>query len=439
MKIFLIQSYLGRREKPVYPVGLAYLSASLKGHEVQGYDPNVSADPYGELTARLKGFQPDIVGISLRNLDTTQYRDPFVYLQTLQPTLDVITRSAPGAKRIIGGAGFSIYAPGIMQRYPDLDFGVLLEAESSFPALLRNLDHPDNVPGVYFRENGELRLSAPAVLPDFEDLPSPDWDLFDFAPYKGQLDTIGVQAKRGCALKCAYCTYYYLNGCRYRLRSPQKVVAEIVELIEKYQIDHFIFLDSIFNIPEKHAREICEELIRRKVNVPWTGWFNEKAFNEDFYRLAKEAGCRYFSFSPDAYSDRSLKLLRKNLTVKDIRRVYKLAKREKDAFFGYNFFVNPPGQTYADFVRLMFFWLRVKITLHGHLYGFGLGNIRVEPDSEMFRIACEDGVLTPDTDLLAVSSDELRRLFYTNPKTPLIDRAFKLYGWLAKLKHRLRP
>ncbi|MBU0517719.1 cobalamin-dependent protein [bacterium] len=438
MKILLIQSYLGRYEKPVYPVGLAYLGACLQDHDVQGFDPNVANDPYGELIERIKHFNPDVVGLSLRNLDTTQYRDPFVYMQTLQPTLDLVKEHAPEAIRIIGGAGFSIYADGMMRRFPDLQYGLLLEAEESFPALLKSLDRPETVPGVFYRTNGEVKLSAPAVLPDFNAINSPRWDLFDAAPYRGQLDTIGVQAKRGCGLKCAYCTYYFLNGCHYRLRNPEKVVAEIVDLIDNHKIDHFIFLDSVFNIPEDHAREVCHELIRQKVKVPWTGWYNEAAFSEDFFKLAKEAGCKYFSFSPDAYSDRSLKLLRKNLKVEDIHRVFELAKREKDSFFGYNFFVNPPGQTYFDFFRLMVFWLKVRFALKGRLYGFGLGNIRVEPDSEMFRIACEDGLLNEDTDLLAETSDELKALFYTNPKTPLINTFFKLYGSLANLKRRLR-
>jgi putative variant cofactor biosynthesis B12-binding/radical SAM domain protein 1 len=438
VKIFLIQSYLGRPEKPIYPLGLAYLGAVLTDHELEAFDPNVSTDPYGELSKRLEEFDPDIVGISLRNLDTTQYRDPFVYLSSLQPTLDIIRSKAGKARIIIGGSGFSIYAQGIMERFPELDCGVLLEAEESFPALLRNPSAPSEIPGILYRKNGEVKLSGPPELPDFDSLPSPRWDVIDPAPYLGQLDTIGIQAKRGCGLKCAYCTYYFLNGSHYRLRNPEKIVTEIEELTGRFNIDHFIFVDSVFNIPRQHAVEVCEELIRQKVKVTWTGWYNERQFDEEIFKLAREAGCRYFSFSPDAYSDASLKLLQKNLRVTDIQRVYEIAQREPGVSFGYNFFVNPPGQTYADFLRLMAFWLRVRLTLRGRLYGFGLGNIRVEPDTEILRIAIEEGVIGEDEDLLAETGEELSRLFYTNPGTPLINTAFKVFGLMAKIKHRIR-
>jgi anaerobic magnesium-protoporphyrin IX monomethyl ester cyclase len=439
LKVFILQSYLGRSEKPIFPLGLAYLAANLKEHELECFDPNVSADPYGELAHRLKKFQPDVVGISLRNVDTTQYRDPFVYLNTLQPTLDLIESCAPTARRVIGGAGFSIYAHGIMERFPSIDFGVLLEGEESFPALLKNIEDPKRVSGIYYRTDNQVLLSGPPSLPDFDTLLSPKWDIVEIEPYKGQLDTFGVQAKRGCGLKCAYCTYFFLNGAYYRLRSPEKVVEEIAQAVRELNLDHFIFVDSIFNIPVQHARDICEELIRRKINVPWTAWYNDREFDADFMSLAKNAGCRYYSFSPDAYSDRSLKLLQKNLRVEDIDKVLELGKRDSELHFGFNFFVNPPGQTYWDFMRLLFFWMRVRFELRGRLYGFGMGNIRIEPDTEILRIAVEEGVVAENTELLALTSDELAVLFYTNPSTPLVNHFFKLYGFAAKIKHTIRP
>jgi anaerobic magnesium-protoporphyrin IX monomethyl ester cyclase len=428
---------LGRHEKPIYPLGLAYLAATLGQHEVKAFDPNTSSDPYGELAHQLRQFEPDVVGIALRNIDSTNYIDSFVYLNTLQPTLDIIGKESPNAKKIIGGAGFSMYAAKIMKKFHSIDFGLLLEAEESFPALLEDLNHPEKIGGVYYRFNGEVVLSGPAQLPDFDALPSPKWDVVDLSPYKGQIDSIGIQAKRGCGLKCAYCNYCYLNGAHYRLRNPEKIGNEISRLIKDYQIDHFIFVDSIFNIPAAHAEEICKELIRQKVQVPWTAWYNERVFTEDFYKLTHEAGCRYYSFSPDAYSEKSLKLLHKNLTMADIQGVYELACRESGAYFGFNFFVNPPGQTYVDFIKLMIFYVKVRVKLHDKFYGLSLNNIRVEPDSEMFDIAIKDGHIRADVDLLVETTEELRKLFYTNPKTPLIDHAFRLFAFAANLKHRL--
>jgi radical SAM superfamily enzyme YgiQ (UPF0313 family) len=437
LKIFLLQSYLGRPEKPIYPIGLAYLGSCLKDHELQAYDPNISSRPYGELAERLRSFAPDVVGISLRNIDTTQYRDPYLYTSTLRPTLDVILKNAPRARCIIGGSGFSIYAPSIMERYPEFDFGVMLEAEESLPALISDLSNPQAVPGIFYRSNGQVLLSGPPKLPDFDALPPPQWDVVDIRPYASQMDAFGIQAKRGCGLRCAYCTYYFLNGAHYRLRSPAKLAEEIAALRANFKIDTFMFVDSVFNIPQQHAEEICRELMRVKIDIPWSAWYNERLFSADFYKLAREAGCKHFSFSPDAFSNKSLEMLKKNLRVKDIMKVYDIARQSQDATFGWNFFVNPPGQTYGDFLRLMLFWLKTRIFLRGKLYGFGLGNIRVEPDTEMYRLAVAQGVIPGDADLLPETEDELRRLFYTNPETPLVNTLFKSYALLAAIKRRV--
>ncbi len=437
MKILLVQAYLGRREKLVYPLGLAYLGAMLRDHEVRILDLNVFDNPYGALAERLRDFQPDVVGLSQRNVDNTQFRDPFVYVPTLRPTLETIIQHAPKARRIIGGSGFSIFARDFMLRFPEIEMGVLLEAEESFPELLADLDHPENATGVLFRRDGEIVQSSPPRLLDFNALPTPRWDLIDAEPYKGQVDAIGIQSKRGCILKCAYCTYSFLNGAYYRLRDPQKIVADIAELKRLFDIDRFMFVDSIFNIPEAHAVAICEEIIRQKLNVPWSAWFNERAFSEDFYKLAREAGCKYFSFSPDGFSEKTLKILQKNSRVEDIYKVYEIAKKSNGAEFGFNFFINPPGQTYKDFFRLMIFWQKARYHLRDKQYGFGLTNIRIEPDTAIYRLALEQGVIRQDTNLLPETQEELHALFYTNPDTPLIDLMFRGIEIIAKLKRRI--
>jgi radical SAM superfamily enzyme YgiQ (UPF0313 family) len=439
MKIFLLQSYLGRLEKPMYPLGLAYLAACLNDHEVRALDMNVVSDPYGELGRQLKSFQPEVVGLSLRNIDTTQQRDPFVYLSTLIPTLQAIRANAPQARCVIGGSGFSIYAQALMEQFPDIDLGVFLEAEVSFPALLKDLDHPEAVPGVYFRSHGRVIFSGQSLIPDFGALPSPRWDIVDLEPYKKEYDLIGVQAKRGCGLRCAYCTYYFLNGSHYRLRDPEKIAAEIIELNRRFKVEQFMFVDSVFNIPADHAEKICREFIRQKVNVPWTAWYNERILTDDFYKLAYEAGCRHFIFSPDAFSDRSLKLLKKNLRVKDILKVYEMARQQNGARFAFNFFANPPGQTYRDFFKLMWFWLKVRFTLREKLYYFGLNNIRIEPDTEIYRMAVEEGVIASDVNMLPLTSQELLPLFYSNPGTPLIRAYFRMFDGLMRMKKLIKP
>jgi anaerobic magnesium-protoporphyrin IX monomethyl ester cyclase len=191
MKIFLVQAYLGRREAPIFPLGLAYLASNLINHDVKVFDPNVADDPYGELAKQVKGFNPEVIGISLRNIDTTQYGDPYYYFKTVQPTIDLLKGINQKATLVIGGSAFSIFAEKIMERIPEIDFGVYLDGEESFPELLDNLKSPEAVKGIYYRENGMVKFTGYRQTTDFIWSLKPKWDLFELYRYNGP-ESMGV-------------------------------------------------------------------------------------------------------------------------------------------------------------------------------------------------------------------------------------------------------
>ena len=127
MRILLIQSYLGRKEKPLLPLGLAYVATNLNGHEVSIVDPNIVNSPFDSIRKKLTDFDPEVIGISLRNIDTTLYKDRFYYYKNLVSTVEYIKRIVPDALIVIGGAAFSLYAEEIMRQNPKIDYGIHLE------------------------------------------------------------------------------------------------------------------------------------------------------------------------------------------------------------------------------------------------------------------------------------------------------------------------
>ncbi len=148
MKVLLCQSYLGVRsgEPLVFPLGLSYLASLVKEkHELHCWDPNVSENPMRELPGIITKINPDVVGISLRNIDSVfsfnkrSYYSPFVSM------IRIIRENAPSCKLVVGGTGFSIFAEEIMNKNPDVDLGIVSEGECSFAELLENLDHPERV------------------------------------------------------------------------------------------------------------------------------------------------------------------------------------------------------------------------------------------------------------------------------------------------------
>ena len=128
----------------VYPIGLAYLAAHLDGHEVEIFDINLHKDDaYEQLGARLSRFQPEVVGISLRNMKVGM---PHLHTDDFEPqqqTIQFIKEHLPDIKVVAGGTAFSLYAEAMMRRVPGIDIGVWGEAEHRFPELLECLDAPE--------------------------------------------------------------------------------------------------------------------------------------------------------------------------------------------------------------------------------------------------------------------------------------------------------
>jgi radical SAM superfamily enzyme YgiQ (UPF0313 family) len=414
-------------------------------------------NPHGALRARLLDFEPEIIGVSFRNIDTTKERDPFNYYRAFVEDIRLINRIRPHAKLIVGGPAFSLFAQTIMERHPEIDFGIYLEGEDAFPQLLANLENPGTVAGILFRMGDHVTSTGQRSPIDFRSFPVPRHDILPVERYRDSFRfQMGVQTKRGCALRCAYCSYPYLEGSAQRNRSPKSVVDEIAHLVDTYNIRDFMFVDGVFNIPQEHAADICSEIIRRGLEIRWWAYFNERPITEEFIALARQAGCDTLSYSPDAYGPRALEMLDKNITRQDIRKAYNLARRMEGIKVGFNFFYNPPGQTLRDLLALLLFYLKAKIRLRRKLRGLSLSSIRIEPHTPLYSMAISQGVITPETDLhtplysmaisqgvitpetdlLPIETESLSKLFYANPSTRYMTKTMKLVlavmRWLRK-------
>ncbi|MDD5677956.1 MAG: cobalamin-dependent protein [Kiritimatiellae bacterium] len=434
MKVLLVQSHLGRREgwPPVFPLGLCYLAAALPTHTVRILDLNLWSPAEADIRLRqeLLRFAPDIVGLSIRNIDTTQWSDRFYYFKTVPLAVRLIRETAPGAKLVLGGPGFSMFAGSIMARVPEADIGVAFEGEETFPELLANLEHPEHVRGLYLRRAGEVYFTGNRPLPDFAALPFPrrEMPVIDLAPYiTGDGSNLGVQSKRGCVLTCAYCSYPFLSGSCLRLRDPRQVVDEI-EYLQSLKVTRFSFVDNLFNIPPAHAQAICEELIRRRLKVVWSAWFEIGQTTQELVDLARKAGCAHIGFSPDAAFGAGLARLHKGITTKDIDRSIQVVRRSPGLRAGYNFFLLP-DMSWAELWQTWRYFLKIPWLLRGRGRVFGLGWIRVEPDTEILRMATAEGVIRPDAELLPEDEVKLAGLFYRRGAglgVALITAAFDL-------------
>lgn len=405
MRILLVQAFTALDMELVYPIGLAYLAAHLDDHDVRIFDLNLHAGgkPEAALEAELRAFEPDCVGISLRNIKVAR---PGSHEDDLAPqarTIELVRRVCPDALLVAGGTAFSLYAEELMRRLPAIDLGLWGEGELRFPELLRKRERPWEVPGVWYRDPA-IRYSGPPPSLDFRTLRHPRRDLVPHAPYAASsFVSVGVQTKRGCALHCVHCSDTYLLGHAIRKRSASDVADEIEEVIAQ-GVRQLFFCDQIFNIPASHAIDICKEIVARKLDIRWSAWFNEhrKTLPDELMVWLRRAGCGLLSFSPDHVDDRMLKRLDKNFRHSDMVYTYQVAKRF-DMDVEYSFFLNSPGEDARSLLAILRFLAEAKWHLGPNLRMFTLlmmQPIRLYPHTRLAEMAREAGIIAPDDPLV---------------------------------------
>lgn len=403
MKVLLCQSYLGIRsgEPLVFPLGLSYLASLVKEkHELHCWDPNVSENPMRELPGIIAKINPDVVGVSLRNIDSVFSFNKRSYYLPFVAMIRVIRENAPSSKIVIGGTGFSIFAEEIMNKNPAVDVGIVSEGECSFAELLENLDHPERVKSLFVRKEGKLLFTGKRDWASFDNLPFPSRDLFDLEKYKKYPYSVGVQPKRGCVFGCVFCSIRLIWGCSLRLRPPEKVVDEIEMLANDFGVQSFSFAESVFNFPLSYSRKLCKEIDKRKLGIKWTAAFNPAFINRPFVEEAVKAGCDLFSFSPDGASNNSMRLLGKDFNVDSVEKTIALAKKIDGFNVGYSFLYDLPDYNGEHVLGLLRLVSKMTASLGSKLRFLSFSKMRIFPHTLLYETALNHGKIGKDTDLL---------------------------------------
>jgi len=194
---------------------------------------------------------------------------------------------------------------------------------------------------------------------ELDTLQFPAWDLFPIANYwslhfaHGPLSSkryLPILTSRGCPYPCGFCVVPATNNQKWRSRSAKNVVDEIEYFGKTLGVYEFHLEDLDPTISDDRVREICREIIKRKLKVIWkiaAGTKVETMRDEVTIDLMAKAGCRYISISPETGSPRLLKLMRKpfnlNHAVRLVRRMNKVGIRSQACFvLGY------PGENEED-------------------------------------------------------------------------------------------
>ncbi|HZW04760.1 MAG TPA: radical SAM protein [Anaerolineaceae bacterium] len=362
MRVLIVSS----NSLPAAPSGPAYVAGAVRqaGHTVEIFESLHAADLQQALADRLQAFQPDVVGLSIR-LVHGDVQDPAAPFGTryldLRPRVREIAaliRQNSPAPIVLGGPGFGYYARDWLETL-DLDCGICGEGEVAFPLLLERLaggGEPADVPGCITRRAGGFRVVPPQRVEDLDSQALPAYDLVDWERCAAHQVLPAIFTKRGCAFDCTFCPYGKLEGQRYRLKSPERVLAEVEHSLQHTPARKLMFCDNSFNVPRSHAVLLCRAFIDRGVDFQWgTGDLKPIGVTDEFCRLMRDSGCFYANLSVESASEAMLRRMKRGYSATQVRESLEALSRS-GLPFGASLMFGAPGETpdtIAETLRLM--------------------------------------------------------------------------------------
>jgi hypothetical protein len=296
MRILLIatnrhQRLMSRMNARPAPIGLAYIAGYLdpQRHEIEVLDLMFSDDYLEETEAKIREFQPDLVGLSLRNLDNSSYMDSEWWLPSTKSVVDRV-RSVTEAPIVCGGPGFSLL-PRECFNFLEPDFGVAGDGGETFAQLVNCLESGEdyaNSPGLLYRDSGGGLVYGGLAYSSFN--VSPRLDELDMARYDREGFGIGIVTKLDDSFSHSMPAHGNVNWRV--LRPVEEVVDEVHSMKERYGVKKVFFIDSGFNVPLPHAKALCQSLIEADLNVHWNSYLAPvpDACDEEVLNLMKQAG-----------------------------------------------------------------------------------------------------------------------------------------------------
>jgi lipid biosynthesis B12-binding/radical SAM protein len=385
MRVLLISANVTLSPYPIYPLGVSMVAAALvkAGHSVQQSDflmQNTSLEAIGN---EVRQFNPDLIGISIRNIDNVNLMNEQYYIQNVRKIVSTI-RKITEVKILLGGAGFSLI-PDLILQETGADYGIIGEGEKLAVEFANNAQQ-----GIYPQE----RLIGPASLLPGGLIKSALYDeqLVEFYLHSGNIASI--QTKRGCAYKCVYCTYPLLEGTELRRREAREVVDDIELLRDKHKTKYIFFVDSVFNDDEGAYLDVVDEMLRRDISIPWTGFIKPGGLTDEIVERMKKTGFAAAEVGADAACDTTLKKMGKNFSFQDVVECNDLFARHGVATSHF-FMFGGPGETEETVHE----GIRNILGLQKCVSFIFMG-IRILPDTPLARIAINENIISASDGLL---------------------------------------
>lgn len=375
----------------VFPIGIAYVSASLKkaGFDVSTVNLNYKKNPMDVLEKVIKEKNIDVVGTGGLSTQYPELRDIVSTAKRVNP--DIIT--------MVGGGIITGDAEPAMTALEYADYGMLGEGEETICELARYLENPEDyqrseIDGIIYYENGSYVLTNPRKeIEDLDSIPFPDYDGFEYdkvivndsSTYifsEDVLNTAAICGSRSCVYNCTFC--FHSSGKRYRKRSIDNIFKEIDWLISKYPVEQLFIVDELFASNQARLSEFCDRI--KDYHLPWIASLRVDIVTKPMLEKLKEANCKAIGFGLESADNSILKSMRKNITIEQIDNALRLCN-EVGMLSAGTFIFGDLEETTVTYNNTLNWW-----KAHPEYY-IKLALISVYPGSYLYKVACEKGII----------------------------------------------
>jgi radical SAM superfamily enzyme YgiQ (UPF0313 family) len=393
MRVLFISANQTEINMRTIPLGLACVAqaAMRDGHTIRVLDLVQAEDTQVAIATAIEELEPEVIGISIRNIDDQNKRNTRFLFDDDNQVISLV-RHLSRAPIVLGGAGYSLYPEAILAA-ANADIGIEGEGEAVFNMVLERLENNknlDGLPGVHVKGRGLMAERLLIMEPDNFALPDPDF-LIAAPGYTSDL-WIPVQTRRGCPMRCSYCSTGTIEGTITRKRSLKNVVEWITKL-ESRGVNQFYFVDNTFNLPPSYATALCRELAQASLKLKWRCILYPYQLDESLVEAMAGAGCFEAAVGFENGNEKVLKAMNKRFRHEDVAQTCSLLKRYGIRQMGF-LLLGGPGETresveeslsFADFLDLE----SMRITV----------GIRIYPGTALAEQARREGLIATDDDL----------------------------------------
>ena len=320
---------------PLPPTDLMYLASIAENCGFEAIIRDYSQG--GNFEADLKEIQPNYL---VANIATPTFKSDMMAVQLAKEIV-------PSICTIVKGAPFLTYNTNTIYENPFIDYVIMGEAELTLKDILDGV--PDNeILGICYRENFQpVKNDKRPFIDNLDILPFPARHLVDNSIYKrpdnGKVQAV-IKVARGCPFHCFFCLATPVSGAKVRTRSPENIVAELKECVEKYNIKNFLFWSDIFNFNREWTLELCQKIIESGLKITWSSNTRADTMDDEMAKMMYKSGCRLVSIGVESGSQKMLDNIGKKITLDDIRNTVKILKKNKIKIYNY-FVIGLPWET----------------------------------------------------------------------------------------------